>query len=136
LLVLPARAEQPAFDRRKVDEFILLDITGSMVGDIRDAMKRAGYADGERVVQEGALDVNNFKLFHKDDLEKALADPRVQAVVTKNRLFKSIDCIEALIDQRGARRIHFATFAADMTVLGTNGPFPWQTGNILGPFNI
>src|ERR1039457_6125103 len=52
---LPIQGQVSEIDRRKVDELILLDISGSMVRDIRTVLLRTGLARGQ-------TDDNSFRL--------------------------------------------------------------------------
>ena len=116
-------------DKRKVDEIILLDISGSMVRDIRTALLKKGFARGE-------TDNDGFYLARGVKIEEALARTELQSVVTNNLLYKTILCVEAIIDQPGVRTIYVATFDRGLRSLVAEKS-PAQLGDgLYGPFII
>jgi len=136
-------AQESADDQRKVDEIILLDISGSMVNDIRAALVQNSLAKGPS--REGYYfpanpKVPNYGLQLADGytIERALADPRMREVVTNNLLYKVVQYVEAIVDQPGSRQVYLATFddgPIDMGIGSVQGQRPLPA-NILGPFVI
>jgi hypothetical protein len=128
-----------------VDELILIDISGSMVQDIRAALVMQGMATAN--VNKGyyPAQLKNvasddfrqpFRLSSGLTIESALGHPKMQAVVTNNPLYKVLRYVEQLIDEPGLRRVYLALF--------DNGPQDFELvkapnslhrdGNIVGPF--
>ena len=114
-------------DQRKIDQLILLDISGSVVEDIRAALLKQRLATGQ---------ANGYQFrISGGSIEAALASPRVRAVVTNNLLYKAILYTEAIIDQPGAKTIFLATFDDGPRILG-NAKLPVVGNNFVGPFSI
>ena len=142
LLFLPliftsfTKAQISEVDRRKVDEIILMDISGSMVNDIRAALVEKGLATGRPI--QGYFPPGSFQLAKGLTIEGALADSSMMEVVTNNLLFKVILYAEAIIDQPGPHNIHLVTFDDGPIDMGI-GSIPGLArlpNHILGPFII
>jgi len=112
-----AQAQGCDVDRRGTDEIILLDVSGSMVRDIRLAMLKNKLA-------MGMADNDLFRLIPGVTIEEVLANPAILPVVQNNLLHKVITYVEAVIDQPGERRIFIATFDDCPRVLGLPSRFP------------
>jgi len=122
-------------DLRRVDTIILLDVSGSMVFDVRRVLLKEKLASGK-------IDVDSFPLKKNETIAGVLCKPRVEQVATNNLLFQSVRYLEGLIDRHERGRIYLATFDNGLRILSPEkiGAYkvaevsPCVPDGMMGPF--